>query len=499
MAKPFTGKIKVAARIIDYISSGLYHSPAACIKELVNNSYDADATKVQVFVKPDANRIIISDDGIGMSRKEFVEHFDHVSESHKRDGSDKTPSGQPKVGKIGIGFIAANELCDKMEIVSTKSGSTDLLQVEVDFSATRLDIEDRRAEGDEIVKADYAGVVDTAGRDEHYTHVFLKDIRPNLQEILVAARPRQHTAGRLSVYGMAPESVRNLLTSEEMTDWTKLDEYSQMVLQVGLNVPVRYLPDWYPAQHSKILRPLEREIEKLSFSVFADGSDLRKPVVLDAGEGNLLRALNIEGDNVGAKGYFFAKRRVLRPQWLNGVLIRIRNAAVGDYDATFLGFKSSEQTLFQRWTSSEIWANDSLEEALNIDRRTLRVTHPAFIELQEAYHDMLSDFLREARKVLHGEPAAERKREEAVREVERFTQAIERTELPAKARREIRAAVRRRTPSAGSPSNKSDVRTVLRKYSVAELYGVVLEVAQTSLSPTEYERFARALAKRLLD
>jgi histidine kinase/DNA gyrase B/HSP90-like ATPase len=477
----------------------LYHSPAACIKELVNNSYDADATKVQVFVKPDANRIIVSDDGIGMSHAEFVEHFDHVSESHKRDGSDKTPSGRPKVGKIGIGFIAANELCNKMEIVSTKSGSKDLLKVEIDFGATRLDIDERRAKGDEIVKADYAGVVEAAGRDEHYTHVLLKDIRPNLQEILVAARLREFTSGKLSVYGMAPESVRDLIASDEITDWGKLDEYSQMVLQVGLNVPVRYLPDWYPPKHSKILRPLEQEVEKLGFSVFADGSDLRKPVVLDAGEGNLLRALSIDGDHVGAKGYFFAKRRALRPQWLNGVLIRIRNAAVGEYDATFLGFKSSEQTLFQRWTSSEIWADDDLEDALNIDRRTLRVTHPAYIELQEAYHDMLSDFLREARRVLHGAPAAERKREKARREVERFPDAIERTELPARARKEIRAAVQRRAPRAGSAYASSDVRTVLHKYSVAELYEVVLEVARTSLPAADYERFARALAKRLLD
>src|SRR4051794_13708601 len=86
-SKPLTfhGKIKVAARIIDYLSSGLYHTPAACLKELVNNSYDAGAEVVNVFVKPDANRIIIEDDGDGLSRDEFVTHFEHVSESHKRD------------------------------------------------------------------------------------------------------------------------------------------------------------------------------------------------------------------------------------------------------------------------------------------------------------------------------------------------------------------------------------------------------------------------------
>ena len=499
MPEPFKGKIRVASRIVDYLSSGLYHSPAACLKELVNNSYDADATEVNVFVKPDANRIIVSDNGIGMSRAEFIDHFDHVSESHKRDGSDITPAGRPKVGKIGIGFIAANELCSKMEIVSTKAGSTELLKVEVDFAAMRLDISQRRARGDEIVKGDYTGVVEKAPKAEHYTHVLLKEIRPDLQQILAGARPRKHSAGKHSVYGLTPESVRKLIASEDMTDWGKLDDYSQMVLQVGLNVPVKYLPGWYPREHAKILRPLERAIDKLDFKVLTDGSDLRKPVVLDPGEASLLWPLHIETENVTAKGYLFAKRRVLRPQWLNGVLIRIRNAAVGEYDATFLGFKSSEQTLFQRWTSSEIWADDSLEEALNIDRRTLRVTHPAFVDLQEAYHDRLSDFLREARKTLHGEPSAERKQREAREEVERFTEAIEQAELPSEARKEIRAVMARRTAPAGESSPRSDVRVVLRRYSVTDLYTVVLDVARDSLPPAQYERFARALAKRLLD
>ena len=46
----FEGEIVVASRIVDYLSSGLYHSPAACLKELINNSFDADATEVNIFV-----------------------------------------------------------------------------------------------------------------------------------------------------------------------------------------------------------------------------------------------------------------------------------------------------------------------------------------------------------------------------------------------------------------------------------------------------------------
>ncbi|HEY8098091.1 MAG TPA: ATP-binding protein, partial [Methylobacter sp.] len=141
----FHGEIKVASRIVDYLSSGLYHSPAACLKELINNSYDADAKVVRVFVKPDADRIVIEDDGCGMTRSEFEKHFQSISESHKRDDSPDTKIlGRPKIGKIGIGFIAANEICEIMEIYSTKAGSLDLLHVVINFAEMRLPIEERR-------------------------------------------------------------------------------------------------------------------------------------------------------------------------------------------------------------------------------------------------------------------------------------------------------------------------------------------------------------------
>ena len=172
----FSGEIKVASRIIDYLSSGLYPSPAACLKELINNSYDADASRVDVFVKPDANRIIVEDNGEGMNREEFEKHFKRISESHKRDDSGTTKSGRPKIGKIGIGFIAANELCEKMEIFSTKKDSKELLHIIIDFEKMRKPIEERRRNGGDIVKADYIGEILTADKKAHYTQIFLQSV-----------------------------------------------------------------------------------------------------------------------------------------------------------------------------------------------------------------------------------------------------------------------------------------------------------------------------------
>jgi Histidine kinase-, DNA gyrase B-, and HSP90-like ATPase len=502
VGETFKGEIKVASRIVDYLSSGLYNSPAACLKELVNNSYDADATTVTVLVKPDANRIVVSDDGVGLSREEFERHFQRISESHKRDDTDVTESGRPKVGKIGIGFIAANELCDVMEIISTKKGSTDLLRVEVNFNEMRLDRSERARDGDTYAKGDYVGWVESAESSEHYTHVLLKDVRGYAHDIFIGVpegsddTAEDRTAGGMSVYGRKPEYIRDLLV-DRVTDWSDLDAYSQTMLRVGMNVPVRYLPKWHGEVKGGGLSKLTREVEGLEFKVLYDGTDLRKPVVLPPSpDGHVLRKFSYDGEHVAAHGYLYAGVGVLRPEWLNGVMIRIRNAAVGEYDDGFLGFRHSEGTLFQRWMTAELWADDRLEEALNIDRRTLRITHPAFVELQRAFHEELSSFLTEVRAELYQTRSTERRRSKARDEVTRLRTAIERpaVRLP----KATKKALDRREAAVDGAS-QAELRSLLKSYSVSELYTVALEVAEEVLTPDQYRRFAAALAQRLLD
>jgi len=494
--KAFSGEVKVASSIVDYLSSGLYESPAACMKELVNNSFDADATRVDIHVKPDADRIIISDDGSGMSQKEFQNHFDHVSESHKRDSGERTKKGRPKVGRIGIGFIAANELCERMEIVSTKRGSTDLLRVVIDFKKMRDPLRQRRDKDGAVTKGDYRGTRDKAPRDEHYTRIYLNEVRDNVRDVMVGAKPEAHTAGEDTLYGLGPESISGRLADPHLRAWTDLNLYSQTMLEVGQNVPVKYAPDWVPSGLRRRLKDLEGDIESLDFVVKWDGTDVRKPVVLGHDASKLpqvLRRFEFKGEHVKARGYFFAQHGVLLPQELNGLMIRIRNAGVGDYDSSFLGFRASEYQIVKRWVSGEIWASDGLEDALNIDRRTLRVAHPAFVELQAAVHAELASFFREARKKLYEEPSTERKTNRAREQSSRIEEIAARHEIPAP---RVRPAAKARSQSSPDGTRQA-TRAMSRKYSASELYDVALEVAKEELPPTLFRKFAKALARRI--
>lgn len=495
--KHFTGEITVSSRIVDHLSSGLYESPAACLKELVNNSYDADATLVEVFVKPDADRIIISDDGHGMSRTEFQRHFTRISESHKRDDGDMTPGHRKKIGKIGIGFIAANEICDEMEIVSTKKGSSELLRVTIHFDKMRQDLGERRRKGDEIAKADYTGDVEQAEVSSHYTRIFLKRVRGEAREILAGARPARPNSRVCSLYGLRTESVRNILAEGNLSSWTDFDEYSRTLLRVGLNVPVPYHDKWLPKRESQRLADLADEVASLNFCVKYDGTELRKPTVLiphdePEAEACFVKRFSYEGRHVAARGYFYAQHGTIKPEELQGSLVRIRHAAVGGYDSSFLDFPATEGSLIQRWISAEVWADDRLEDAMNIDRRTLRVAHPAYVELQRAVHTELRAVISEARKRLYEARNVERRKTRAAKTVSDLREVVRRDIAPASA---SVAAVLDKTLRAAERSPEKSLLT--RRFSIVDFYEIVVEVARETLPPSAFGKFMERLTERL--
>lgn len=491
----FSGEIKVASRIVDYLSSGLYHSPAACLKELINNAYDADAKVVRVFVKPDADRIVIQDDGHGMSRNDFETHFQRISESHKRDESSVTSLfKRPKIGKIGIGFIAANEICEIMEIFSTKSGSTELLHVTINFSEMRQPIESRRRGGSDVAKADYEGEILVASTEEHYTHIFLEQVRGEAQEILAGAKSQLQTQETKSLYGKSEESVVSCLKDDALNSWKDFDFYSETMLEVSLNVPVEYPSGWMPEGHREHVKRFEEEARNLNFKVFYDGSPLRKPIVYAPGKRKcLVVPFDFTGKHVSAKGYFYAQHGSVKPQELHGVLLRIRNAAVAEFDSNFWGFTPSVASLIQRWVSAEIWADDRLEDAMNIDRRTLREAHPAYVELRDALHQQLRFVFDRAKKELYDSGSNERKSHKAKETRNEIQIAL--NEIAPKISISSKMALEQvwDSYSQSAPVQKN----LLRKYSVSELYSVVIDVAQEVLEPSQLEVFLKKLTERL--
>jgi hypothetical protein len=107
----------VAPNVIRELS-GIYPTFVSAFKELVSNSYDADATLVTLHFSPGLSMITIDDNGAGMTPFEFQNEYIRIGGSLQRRGQDLTSGGRRPIGRKGIGFLAVARYCRQVEIHS---------------------------------------------------------------------------------------------------------------------------------------------------------------------------------------------------------------------------------------------------------------------------------------------------------------------------------------------------------------------------------------------
>lgn len=130
--------IKVTAGILLHIGAGIYNSVAGAIKELVSNSFDADAKNVIISTNyPYFDEIRVSDDGIGMSSVRLRQAMQTIGSSLKGTIEEIRISkkfGRPIIGHLGIGLMALSQVCSKAKIESQEEGVDVKFVAELNFS-----------------------------------------------------------------------------------------------------------------------------------------------------------------------------------------------------------------------------------------------------------------------------------------------------------------------------------------------------------------------------
>lgn len=125
------------ARIIKIIGQELISNDVIALVELIKNSYDADATSVEIQfnnVFKDNGEIIIRDTGNGMSYDKIVNVWLEPATPDKKSANEKTFSLCYKrrlLGEKGIGRFAVHRLGEKIELITrAKINCSDLLPYE---------------------------------------------------------------------------------------------------------------------------------------------------------------------------------------------------------------------------------------------------------------------------------------------------------------------------------------------------------------------------------
>lgn len=122
-------EMSVNLAVLDHLGLHLYSNRAAVLSEAVANSWDADATRVDIKLKRDDEgkvvQVAIIDNGFGMEPDDINKRFLMVGYRKRiEEGTDRTPQGRLVMGRKGIGKLSFFSVGGIIEVHSRKEGST---------------------------------------------------------------------------------------------------------------------------------------------------------------------------------------------------------------------------------------------------------------------------------------------------------------------------------------------------------------------------------------
>lgn len=123
-------------KTINHLGAKLYNSLPPILTELVANAWDADATKVSIYLSNTI--IVIQDNGFGMSRKDAQDKYLTIGREKRQNSSnDKTPTKfRDTMGRKGIGKLAVFGIADKVSIETCfmdETGNLEKTAFEIDY------------------------------------------------------------------------------------------------------------------------------------------------------------------------------------------------------------------------------------------------------------------------------------------------------------------------------------------------------------------------------
>ncbi len=107
----------VDAALLRELGERLIGRAHIALGELVKNAFDADAHTCRVDIEND--RIVVADDGHGISQAEFHNYWMRIGTTHKAEARHSRNLRRPMTGSKGLGRLSVQFLAEEMELEST--------------------------------------------------------------------------------------------------------------------------------------------------------------------------------------------------------------------------------------------------------------------------------------------------------------------------------------------------------------------------------------------
>lgn len=398
-------KIRVHERALAHLSRGLYRSPASALRELVSNAWDANATRVEIDTNyPTFFQLTIEDNGDGFTHGEFENLMTGgIGNSLKRTEPESLKYGRPTIGRLGIGMLGIAQICGSF-IVSSKPKLGKPFRARVnlyDFAKERMDkknsdivhdatttVDGEAIQGKIVEVGTYEFEDIKGGIPAKGTKIIVDDVTP----IFTLAFKESLT---LKDYKPVPREWKKAVTVvlNKAPSLQVLGDYWRLLWELAAACPIPYLAN--DALPRGVVRERNEKLESYNFALFVDGHQLFKPVYLRGHPNgyttNIIGPVTekVYGKNLTFSGYIAVQEGLqLKPDELRGILIRIKNVGIGYYDQSMLDLRTNEGPR-SRWLTGEIYIEEGLEDALNVDRDSFNRFHPEFRALQVYVHNVL--------------------------------------------------------------------------------------------------------------
>ena len=134
--KPYQMKFDIGT--IKHLGLQMYSTLPSVIGELVANSWDANATKVEITIPNEAigtsSEIVLRDDGIGMSDEDVRKKYLIVGRNRRDESAERTPPPHNRLimGRKGIGKFSAFGIAKEIAVESMKDGEVSHFRMNYD-------------------------------------------------------------------------------------------------------------------------------------------------------------------------------------------------------------------------------------------------------------------------------------------------------------------------------------------------------------------------------
>ena len=407
-------EIKVSSKILGHISAGVYRSPAGALKELISNAFDADATRVVITTNwPSFEIITCRDNGDGMSQEKFRQiMIKEIGESTKRvniNGNigDVTDQGRSIIGWLGIGMLGIAQVCHEFKVISHHRESQTAFRASIrltNFPREKVDDISRDNVPDQSPNVGKFRI-EPINYDPRKagTHVIASDMRTAFVKKFRETSEKYPLPSRFSDFLKQVHQSRSVKS---------ISDYWQMVWELTVTCPIPYIDegpfDWdnitVEPEVKKQIIDLQQSLSGNQFEVVVDGLSLRKPNQYPLARPEVQKQeqtagkifpvsenVKVHGRPLKLTGYLYLQyNSAVEPMEIRGLLVRIRNVAIGTYDSTLFTYPSVPSPRFN-WLSGEIYVNAGLESALNIDRDSFNEMDPHYLKLRSIIHTLLEE------------------------------------------------------------------------------------------------------------